>query len=166
MKTLGGSACPLLPAFLVQVVMCVFLRVQAVSVCVVLLKSSHLSVTDDTDLHADRQEAGKAAGLWWSPGHPLFPFPSRFRARGFRLMKRVWTTKKNGSHLPDTPAHLWPSESSPHDRPPPPLLPSALSPHVDPPSPGSNHVVWLPGRCQTRLSHGGIEAAEERPERI
>lgn len=49
-------------------------------------------------------------------------------AEGCRLMKRVWTTKKSGSHLADTPAHLWPSESSHHDRPhtppspPPPVL--------------------------------------------
>lgn len=48
---------------------------------------------------------------------------------GCRLMKGVWTTKKSGSHLADTPAHLWPSESSHHDRPPPPPTPafSALS---------------------------------------
>lgn len=92
MKTLGGSACPLLPLFFhVQVVMCMYFP----CVCVfclcsyacapvsVLLKRSPLSVMDDTDLHSDRQEAGKAAGLWWSLGllpctglHPLLPFPS------------------------------------------------------------------------------------------
>lgn len=77
MKTLGGSACPLLPLFFhVQVVMCIYFCVCAhARACVfclcpcactsvsVLLKSSPLSVMDDTDLHSDRQEAGKAAGL-------------------------------------------------------------------------------------------------------
>lgn len=96
---------------------------------------------------------------------------SRFRplilcSGGFRLMKRVRTTKRNGSHLPDTPAHLWPSESSHHDRPPPhpppPPFPSVLSPHVHPPSPGSTRVVWLPARCQTRLSHGGVKRRRGR----
>lgn len=43
-------------------------------------------------------------------------------------MKRVWTTKKSGSQLADTPAHLWPSESSHHDRPPPPPSVLYLSP--------------------------------------
>jgi len=68
MKTLGGTACPLLPlSFPVQALRCVcfcvhvfglFLRARicaAVCLCI-LLKSSPLSVMDDTDLHSDRQE--------------------------------------------------------------------------------------------------------------
>lgn len=155
MKTLGGSACPLLSLFFhVQVVMCMYfcvctcacLCLYACAPVSVLLKSSPLSVIDDTDMHSDRQEVEKAAGLWWSPGllpctptaaprscfHPLF---LRGWTEGCRLMKRVWTTRKSGSHLADTPAHLWPSESSHHDRPPPPPTPAFRAPSLPPRQP-------------------------------
>lgn len=79
-------------------------------------------------------------------------------------MKRVWTTKKSSSHLADTPAHLWPSESFHHDRPPPtPPTPafSALSLPTSAYLPlGQTHVVWLPGRCQTWLTRGGTKRQE------
>lgn len=115
-----------------------------------------------TDRKPGRQQvSGGHRGYCLAPGStPCSHFHRLFLCgwvKGCRLMKGVWTTKKSGSHLADTPAHLWPSESSHHDRPPHPRLRCSISPHVGPPSPGSDHVVWLPGHCQTRLTHGGIK---------
>lgn len=148
MKTLGGSACPLLPLFFhVQVVMCMYFSVCAracvlsVSLCTrscfcfvkkqsLVSNGWHRSAFRQTgsregsrSLVVTRAIALHAAAPPRSHFHPLFLCGW---AEGCRLMKRVWTTKKSGSHLADTPAHLWPSESSHHDRPPPSSF-SALS---------------------------------------
>lgn len=146
---------------------------------------------DDTDLHSDRQEARKSAGLWWSPGlllctrqHPPHTPPpprSHFHplflcgwAQGCRLMKGVWTTKKSGSHLADTPAHLWPSESSHHDRPPHPPPQHALSPrrHAFPwvkprrlaarSLPNAPHPRWHQRQARERRKSGGANGIRMR----
>lgn len=79
-------------------------------------------------------------------------------------MKRVWTTKKSGSHLADTPAHLWPSESSHHDRPhtsPLPPTPSALS------LPTSAHLPLgqtTSSGCPVTAKHGSPTVASNSDE--
>lgn len=127
MKTLGGTACPLLPIFfLYHTWLCLY--IWSVCVCVwpcmgcclcryFVKKQWLVLICSQTDSEAWRQ----AAGLWWSQGPVLCIHlnpPSLLSApmsvcwtQGCGLMKRVWTTERGDSHLPDTSAHLWPTET-------------------------------------------------------